>query len=134
MIICINFEPIRFSIKKPKNFSLKIQIKICRHFKIFSRKLRKWKIKVKNLPFEGKTEIPMHNSFLIKHWKTFVKKLESNFLSFHTFYYLIKFFYQIRGSKIQKMTVKGFFITLWVQKMMVKGFFITFWRPFVSSM
>ena len=32
-----------------------------------------------------------------------------------------------------KMTVKGFSITLWIQKMMVKGFSIIFWRPFVCS-
>ena len=76
-----------------------------------------------------------------------MKKLESNFLSFHLYYYLLKIFCQIRGSRIQKMTVKGFSITLWVQKMMVKGFSITlwiqkmmvkgfsiiFWRPFVCS-
>ena len=76
-----------------------------------------------------------------------MKKLESNFLSFHLCYYLLKYFCQIRGSRIQKMTVKGFSITLWVQKMMVKGFSITlwiqkmmvkgfsiiFWRPFVCS-
>ena len=76
-----------------------------------------------------------------------MKKLESNFLSFHLYYYLLKIFCQIRGSRIQKMTVKGFSITLWVQKMMAKGFSITlwiqkmmvkafsiiFWRPFVCS-
>ena len=76
-----------------------------------------------------------------------MKKLESNFLSFHLYYYLLKIFCQIRGSRIQKMIVKGFSITLWVQKMMVKGFSITwwiqkmmvkgfsiiFWRPFVCS-
>ena len=62
-----------------------------------------------------------------------MKKLESNFLSFHLYYYLLKIFCQIRGSRIQKMTVKGFSITLWIQKMMVKGFSIIFWRQFVRS-
>ena len=54
-----------------------------------------------------------------------MKKLENNFLYFYSVKY---FFCEISGGEIQKITVKGFSITLCyveTHKVMVKGFSIT---------
>ena len=59
--------------------------------------------------------------------KNTYEKLESNFLYFYPVKY---FFCKISGGEIQKMTVKGFSITLCyveIHKVAVKGFSITLW-------